>query len=83
MAYAVMEYIELIGTPVLDFPQKVALALQWPHDPPAPSDHVRIGPLADGRARHLLFKNCKAPPSFTSIYSMERYSNEVCLFTCS
>jgi hypothetical protein len=45
MAYAVMEYIKLTFTPVPDLHQRVALALQWLRDLPAPPDLVRIGPL--------------------------------------
>ncbi|KAG8891166.1 hypothetical protein FRC01_014866, partial [Tulasnella sp. 417] len=77
MAYVVMEYIELIPTPDLELAQKAALAVQWLRDVPAPSDRVYIGPLGNGRARHVLFKNYEAPLAFSSIQALERYLNKV------
>ena len=77
MAYMVMEYIKLTPPPVPDLPEKVALALQWLRDLPAPPDRVRIGPLGGGRARHTLFKDYKAPLSLSSIQAIERYLNTV------
>jgi len=71
-----MEYITLTHPPVPDLPQKVAVALQWLRDPPAPTERVRIGPLGSGRARHTLFKDCKAPLPFSSIEAIERYLNK-------
>ncbi|KAL4074254.1 hypothetical protein J3A83DRAFT_4371530 [Scleroderma citrinum] len=75
MAYMVMEIIKFIPLPVPDLPERVALALQWLRDLPAPPDRVWIGPLGGGRARHTLFKNYKAPLSFLSIQAIERYLN--------
>jgi len=61
MAYVVMKYIKFAPHSVPDLPKKVALAIQWLRDLPAPPpDRVRIGPLGDGRVRHTLFKNYKA-----------------------
>ena len=80
MAYMVMEYITLPPSPVPDLPQKVALALQWLRDLPAPTKRVRIGPRGSGCARHTLFKDCKAPLSFSSIEAVERYLNKVIIF---
>jgi len=76
MAYMVMEYITLTPSPVPDLPQKVAQALQWLRDLPAPTERVRIGPLGSGPARHTLFKDYTAPLSFSSIEALERYLNQ-------
>ncbi|KZT04162.1 uncharacterized protein LAESUDRAFT_761275 [Laetiporus sulphureus 93-53] len=77
MAYMVMENIKFTPTPVPDLSQRVALAIQWLRDlPTPPPDRVRIGPLGSGRARHHLFKNYKAPLSFSSIQAIERYLNK-------
>ena len=76
MAYMVMEYITLAPLPALDFPKKVAMAVQWLHDLPPPSDRVRVGPLGSGLARHTLFKDYKAPLNFSSIQAIERYLNK-------
>lgn len=77
MGYVVMDYIKPTPTPVQDLPQRVALALQWLRDLPAPPGHVGIGPLGNGRARHTLFKDREAPLSFSSIEAIERYLNKV------
>jgi len=58
-----MEYINFTPVPVPDLPERVALAVQWPRDIPAPPDGVRIGPLGGGRARHTLSKDYEAPLS--------------------
>jgi len=76
MAYLVMEYIEAKPTLPRDTPEKVAEALQWLRDLPAPSD-VTIGPVGGGLARHKLFKNYTAPLRFSSIEALERYMNKV------
>ena len=75
-AYLVMEYIELKPSPAQDAPQRVAKALQWLRDLPAPPS-VTIGPLGGGRARHPLFKDFEARLSFSSIDAVERYMNKV------
>ena len=75
MAYLVMEYITLTPPPVPDLPPKAALALQWLRDLPVPTERVRIGPLGSGHAGHRLFKNFRAPLSFSSIEALERYLN--------
>ena len=80
-AYMVMEYIKLVPPPVLDLPQKAAMAIQWLRDLPVPSDRVRIGPLGSGCAWHMLFKECEAPLSFSSIQALERYLNKVLIFS--
>jgi hypothetical protein len=82
MAYLVMEYINLTSPPVPDLPHRAALALRWLRGLPAPPGHARIGPLGNGRARHVLFKDCTAPLSFSSIQAVERYLNTVrpCLY---
>ncbi|KIO26467.1 hypothetical protein M407DRAFT_24191 [Tulasnella calospora MUT 4182] len=74
MGYAVMEYINLTSPPV---PEKVAEALEWLRKVPVPRDHVGIGPLGKGLARHKLFKNYKAPLRFSSINALEIYLNKV------
>jgi len=76
MAYLIMEYIEAQSTLPRDAPEKVAEALQWLRDLPAPSD-VTIGPVGGGPARHALFKNYTAPLCFSSIEALERYMNKV------
>ncbi|KIO26487.1 hypothetical protein M407DRAFT_243703 [Tulasnella calospora MUT 4182] len=73
MGYAVMEYINLVSPPV---PEKVAEALEWLRKVPVPRDHVGIGPLGNGLARHQLFKNYKAPLRFSSINALELYLNK-------
>jgi len=75
MAYLAMEYITLTPPPVPDLPQKAALALQWLRDLPVPTERVRIGPLGSGHAGHMLFKNFRAPLSFSSVEALERYLN--------
>jgi hypothetical protein len=75
-AYLVMERIELTPTPVSNFPERVAQALQWLHGLKAPTEFT-IGPLGYGRARHTLFKDYTAPLSFSSIEALERYMNRV------
>jgi hypothetical protein len=77
MGYVVMEYIKPTTTPVVDLPQRVALALQWLRDLPAPTGHDGIGPLGKGRARHMLFKDYRAPLYFSSIQAIQRYLDEV------
>ena len=76
MAYLVMEYITLTPPPVPDLPQKAARAVQWLRDLQPPTEGVRIGPLGSGHARHILFKHCMAPLSFSSIDAVERYLNK-------
>jgi len=79
MGYVAMEYINLMPTPVPDLTQRVALALQWLYDLPAPPpNHVGIGPLENGRACHVLFKDYKAPLSFSSIEAIQRYLDKIC-----
>ncbi|KAI6103676.1 hypothetical protein F5141DRAFT_1050428 [Pisolithus sp. B1] len=69
MAYIVMEYIQLTTNPVPDLPQRVTLAFQWLRKLPPPHDHLGIGPLGGGHARHTVFKDCRAPLSFSSVCS--------------
>jgi hypothetical protein len=45
---------------------------------PAPHDVV-LGPKGNGRARHVVFKDFKAPLDFISVGALERYFNKVCL----
>ena len=77
MGYVVMDYIKPTTTPVPDLPQRVALAVQWLRDLPAPTGHVGTGPLGNGRARHTLFKDYKAPLDFSSIEAIQRYLDKV------
>src|SRR5258708_30085195 len=78
MSYIVMDYIKPTPTPVPDLPKRVALALHWLLNLPAPPSHVGIGPLGNGRACHTLFKDCMVPLSFSSIQAMDRYLDQVC-----
>ncbi len=78
MAYMVMDYIKPTPTPVLDLPKRVALALQWLRNLPAPPGHVGIGPLGNSHTCHTLFKDCMVPLSFLSIQAVDRYMDQVC-----
>jgi len=82
MAYVVMEYIELIQVSAETLAPKAALAVRWMNSVPAPHN-VFLGPKGGGRARHVVFKNCKAPLDFVSVGAMERYFNNVCFLTVS
>ncbi|KAI6104749.1 hypothetical protein EDD16DRAFT_1492310, partial [Pisolithus croceorrhizus] len=44
---------------------------------PVPSD-IAIGSVGGGPARHILFKDSKAPPLFSSKWGWEAYMNSVC-----
>ncbi|GJJ14320.1 hypothetical protein Clacol_008584 [Clathrus columnatus] len=77
MAYVVMEYINTTPIPDLELAPKVALALQWLRNVPAPSDRVYIGSLEEGHARHRVFKDHRAPLPFSSVQALERYLNTV------
>lgn len=76
--YLVMECIEAGLTPARDAPEKVAKALQWLRDLPAPPG-VTIGPVGGGHAHSKLFKDFTAPLPFSSKEALERYMNTVCL----
>jgi len=76
MAYLVMEYIELASAPVPDLHERVARALQWLYDCPAPKE-VTIGPVGGVCVRHQLFKDYTAPLSFSNVESLETYMNRV------
>ncbi|TFK59019.1 hypothetical protein BDN72DRAFT_734412, partial [Pluteus cervinus] len=75
MGYLVMDYINLISPPVPDLHKRAAEALQWLRNVPLPRDHVGIGPLGNGFARHRLFKDFIAPLRFSSTEALERYLN--------
>ena|ERR1700722_19185115 len=76
MAYLVMEYINYTSTPGPDLAQRVARALQWLRDLPAP-DSVMIGPIGNAPARHTLFKHYVSPLCFSIVEAIERYLNRV------
>jgi hypothetical protein len=80
MAYLVMEFID-DTTPADNAHEKVADALRWLHNVPAPSG-VIIGSVGGGRARHELFNNYQAPLLFSSKEALEHYMNKVCLCYC-
>jgi len=42
---------------------------------PAPHN-VILGPKGNGRARHVVFKNCEGPLDFVSLGALERYFNK-------
>jgi len=71
----VMEYIEFTSAPVPDLPERVARAVQWLFDCPAPKEFT-IGPLGGARARHPIFKDYIAPLSFSNIEALEAYMNK-------
>ncbi|TDL14469.1 hypothetical protein BD410DRAFT_203463 [Rickenella mellea] len=75
MAYVVMEYICLAQVSAETLAAKAAQAVRWMHGVPAPHDVV-LGPKGNGRARHVVFKNCKAPLDFVSLGALERYFNK-------
>ncbi|EED80142.1 predicted protein [Postia placenta Mad-698-R] len=70
MMYMVMEHITLTDTS--PDPTKIAEALRWLSEVPAPPDHV-FGPLGGGVIRHSFFKDYEAPLVFSSIEALERY----------
>ncbi|KAF9801286.1 hypothetical protein IEO21_10149 [Rhodonia placenta] len=70
MRYMVMEHITLTDTS--PDPTKIAEALRWLSEVPAPPDHV-FGPLGGGVIRHSFFKDYEAPLVFSSIEALERY----------
>ncbi|TFK65683.1 hypothetical protein BDN72DRAFT_189287 [Pluteus cervinus] len=74
MGYLVMDYINLTSPP--DLHSRAAEALQWLRNVPLPRDHVGIGPLGNGFARHRLFKDFIAPLHFSSTEALERYLNK-------
>ena len=82
MAYLVMEYIDAEPTLARNAPEKVAKALQWLRNLPAPPD-VAIGPVGGGLARHALFKDHTAPLPFSSKEALQRYMNRVCPGYCT
>ncbi|KAJ6534885.1 hypothetical protein B0H19DRAFT_1184392 [Mycena capillaripes] len=75
MVYVVMEYIDLIHVSAETLAPKAALAIRWMRSVPAPHNVV-LGPMGDGRARHVVFKNCEAPLDFVSPGALERYLNK-------
>ncbi|KAF9814929.1 hypothetical protein IEO21_04873 [Rhodonia placenta] len=79
MMYMVMEHITLTDTS--PDPTKIAEALRWLSEVPAPPDHV-FGPLGGGVIRHSFFKDYEAPLVFSSIEALERYIEKVrsCLY---
>jgi hypothetical protein len=77
MAYLVMEYIDVQPIPPRSVPEKVAEALQWLRQVPAPPD-VRIGSVGGGPARHTVFKDFTAPLRFSSQDAVQSYMNRVC-----
>ncbi len=79
-AYLVMEFIGG-ATPANNAPEKVADALQWLRNVPAPPG-VIIGAVGGGPARHTLFKEYKAPLLFSSKEALENYMNKVCVHGC-
>lgn len=79
MTYLVMEYVEHTCIPNSDLAQRVAEALKWLRSLPVP-EGASIGPLGNGQACHILFKDYRAPMSFTSIEALERFMNKVCKF---
>ena len=81
MAYVVMEYIDLFQVSAETLAPKAAQAIRWMRSVPAPQDVV-LGPMGNGRARHVVFKDRKAPLDFASIDALERYFNKVCLPDC-
>jgi hypothetical protein len=76
MAYAVMEYIDLVQVSAEALAPKAAQAVRWMRSVPAPHDVV-LGPKGNGRACHMVFKHCKAPLDFVSLSALERYFNTV------
>jgi hypothetical protein len=76
MAYLVMEYIEPKTIPAQDAPEKIAKALQWLYDLPAPLD-VTIGSVGSRYARYSLFKEFTVSLPFSSMEALEKYMNRV------
>ncbi|KAG8921588.1 hypothetical protein FRC01_000175 [Tulasnella sp. 417] len=74
MSYVVMEFIPMVKVSPKDLAPLAALAVRWMRGVPAPDDVV-LGQLGDGRARHVIFKNYKAPLDFTSVEALERFFN--------
>jgi len=78
-AYLVMELIE--GSPPADNAyKKLADALQWLYDVPAPTG-AKIGSIGGGPARHDIFQDFQAPLLFTSNEALHNYVNEVSVST--
>ena len=40
-------------------------------------EDIVLGPKGSGRARHVVFKGCRAPLDFVSVVALERYFNKV------
>ena len=79
MAYVVMEYIDLVQVSAETLAPKAAQAVRWMRSVPAPYDVV-LGPKGNGRARHVVFKDCEAPLDFVSLDALEVTSTRsVCL----
>jgi hypothetical protein len=78
MAYVVMEYIDQVQVSTETLAEKAAEAVRWMRSVPAPPDVV-LGPMGNGHARHLVFKDREAPLDFVSLGALERYLNKVCL----
>jgi hypothetical protein len=78
MGYVVMNYINLTSTPG----RKGGRGPKWLRQVPVPRDHVGIGPLGNGLARHKQFKGSTAPLLFLSIEALGLYLNKVrlCLY---
>lgn len=79
MAYAVMEYIDMIQTTGETLAPKAAEAVRWMLGVRAP-DGVVLGPKGNtsSRAHHVVFKDCEAPLDFVSLDALDRYFNKVC-----
>jgi len=81
MAYVVMEYIDLVQVSAETLAPKAAEAIRWMRSVPAPHDVV-LGPMGNGRARHVVFKDREAPLDFVSLGALERHFNKVCPPDC-
>ena len=81
MAYLVTEFIDAT-TPAGNAPEKVADALRWLHNVPAPPGVV-LGSVGGGPARHRLFGDYQAPLLFSSKKALENYMNKVRPWYCT
>ena len=71
-----MECIDLVQVSAETLAPKASQAVRWMRSLPAPHDIV-LGPSGNGRARHVVFKGCRAPLDFVSVFALERYFNKV------
>ncbi|KAJ7241665.1 hypothetical protein B0H12DRAFT_1221478 [Mycena haematopus] len=75
-AYLVMENIPLQPTLGADAPERIAKALQWLRDCPAPPS-LTVGPVGGGYICHEVFgPDYEAPLKFSSTEAIERYLNK-------